>query len=255
MKIATWNVNSIRTRLEHLAAWFAQEKPDVVLFQEIKVMDDAFPFDALEEHGYNWVVYGQKSYNGVAIASKFPLEDIQRGLPNRPEDEQARYIEAVTGGMRVASVYVPNGQSVGAEKFVYKLSFMESLAEHMAHLLTYDEVVLVGGDYNITRDDQDVYDPEKWREEIHCSTPERQAFRRLLHLGYADLLRQGNPQGDNYTWWDYRRDSFAQNRGLRIDHVLGSPQAADRLKAVGVDRHLRGLERPSDHAPVWVSLV
>jgi exodeoxyribonuclease-3 len=254
MKIATWNVNSIRTRLEHVCAWLQEDRPDVVLFQEIKGTQEVFPFEALEDQGYNLAVYGQKSYNGVAIASKFPLEDIQIGLPNRPEDPQARYIEAVTGGVRVASVYVPNGQTVGSEKFAYKLSFMESLTAHMAHLLTYDEAILVGGDYNITRDDQDVYDPIGWREEILCSTAERQALRQLLHLGYTDLVRQALPEAKTYTWWDYRKDSFSQNRGLRIDHVLASSQAVDRLQAAGVDLQLRGLERPSDHAPVWVEL-
>ena len=255
MKIATWNVNSIRTRLAHVCAWLGETQPDVVLFQEIKTTQETFPFEALEDLGYNLAVYGQKSYNGVAIASKFPLEDIQRGLPNRPEEAQARYLEVVTGGIRVASVYVPNGQTVGSEKFAYKLSFMESLTHHMAQVLTYEEAVLIGGDYNITRDDQDVYDPVGWREEILCSTRERQALRRLLHLGYGDALRQvAGEGGKTYTWWDYRKDSFTQNRGLRIDHILASPQAMDRLKEAGVDVQVRGLARPSDHAPVWVTL-
>ena len=244
MKIATWNVNSIRTRLEHICAWTKETQPDVILFQEIKTTEEFFPFEDIENQGYNLVVFGQKSYNGVAIASKFPLEDISRGLPLCPEDPQARYIEAVTGGIRVASVYVPNGQTVGCEKFHYKLTFMEGLRAHMAHLLTQDEPVVVGGDYNITRDDQDVYDPESWREKILCSSQERMALRKLLHLGYVDLLRQDAPEEKNFTWWDYRQDSFTQNRGLRIDHILGSPQVIDRLQSTGVDRYTRALDRP-----------
>lgn len=249
-KIATWNVNSIRTRLPHLLSWLKESAPDVVLLQETKVMDDQFPRDEIETLNYNIALYGQKTYNGVAILSKFPLEDITTGIPGF-EDEQARYIEAVTSGMRVASIYVPNGTEVGSEKFAYKLDFLKYLYTHLQTLLTYDEALILGGDYNITPSDEDVYDPAQWHEKILCSTEERTALRSIIYLGLTDALKAAHPdKKELYTWWDYRAGAFQNNFGLRIDHLLLSPQAADCVKSCEIDKGMRTLEKASDHAPV-----
>lgn len=256
MKIATWNINSIRARMEHLLNWLRETNPDVVLLQETKVTDDQFPSEPIEDLGYNLAFHGQKSYNGVAILSKSPIEDITMGLSGNGDDDQARYIEAVINNVRVASIYVPNGQEVGSEKFLYKLKFLDHLYDHVKHLLTYEEAFVLGGDYNIAFTDQDVYDPERRRERILCSTPEREALRKTLYLGLTDGLRAmhplGTPEGQElYTWWDYRAGSWQNNQGFRIDHLLLSPQAADRLQAANVDRDVRGQDKASDHAPVW----
>ena len=252
MKIATWNVNSVRSRLLHVLDWLRETSPDVVLLQEIKVVEELFPFEAIEELNYNIAVYGQKSYNGVGILSKFPLEDVLKGIQGGIADPQARYIEAVTGGVRVASVYVPNGQAVGSEKFAYKLSFFNDLQRHLKTLIHPKEMVFIGGDFNVTVDDQDVYDPIGWREEILCSTQERQALHQILQAGYIDTVRSLRPQETIYSWWDYRQGSFPKNHGLRIDHIFASPTLIGRLKEAGVDVSVRRLEKPSDHAPVWL---
>ena len=252
MKIATWNVNSVRSRLPHVLDWLRETSPDVVLLQEIKVVEELFPFEAIEDLNYNIAVYGQKTYNGVGILSKFPLEDVTKGIPGGAEDPQARYIEAVTGGVRVASVYVPNGQAVGSEKFAYKLSFFADLQRHLTTLMETQEMVFIGGDFNVTVDDQDVYDPVGWREEILCSTQERQAIHQILQEGYIDTVRSLRPQETIYSWWDYRQGSFHKNHGLRIDHILASPALTGQLKEAGVDVNVRRLEKPSDHAPVWL---
>lgn len=252
--IVTWNVNSIRVRLPLLLAWLKEKGPDVVLLQETKTTDDQFPREEIENLNYNIATYGQKTYNGVAILSKFPIEDITCGIPGF-EDDQARYIEAVTAGMRVASVYVPNGMAVESEKYDYKLGFLNHLYIHTQTLLTYDEVFLLGGDFNVTPEDQDVYDPKEWHEKILCSTPERAGFRALLYLGLTDALRALRPQErDLYTWWDYRGGAWQNNEGMRIDHFLLSPQASDYLTDAFVDKSVRGLEKASDHAPVYCQL-
>lgn len=260
MKIVTWNINSIRARMHHLTAWLEATNPDVVLLQETKVVDDQFPREPLEDMGYNLAIHGQKSYNGVAILSKLPIEDITMGLPGNREDEQARYIEAVIGDVRVASIYVPNGQEVGSEKFHYKLKFLNHLCDHTQTLLGYEEAFVLAGDYNIAPTDSDVYDPEHRRERILCSTPEREALRKIEFLGLTDGLRAMHPlhmpSGEElYTWWDYRAGSWQNNQGFRIDHLMLSPQAADRLQGAGVDREVRGEEKASDHAPTWVQLA
>ncbi len=259
MKIFTWNVNSVRTRLEQLIAWLQEAQPDVVLLQEIKVQTEAFPALFLEDLGYNIAVFGQKSYNGVAILSKSPLEDVKMGFPGQEDLGQARYIEAVTQGVRVASVYVPNGQEVGSEKYAYKLQFLKDFEAYTASLLAFNEKIVVAGDYNIAPHDSDVYDPEKFKNRILASPQERQAFWRLTNQGWVDAASvYGKAQGispeELYTWWDYRQGSWEQNRGLRIDHLLLSPQAADVLETVEVARDVRALQRPSDHAPVGVHL-
>jgi exodeoxyribonuclease-3 len=260
MKIATWNVNSVRARIEHLLFWLKEANPDVVLLQEIKTLPEFFPREEVGDLGYNSLVLGQKSYNGVAILSKHIIEDTCEGLPTAgPHDQEARYVEAFTGGVRVASVYVPNGQAVGTPKFEYKLRFLENLTRHVQTLLTYDEALVIGGDYNIAPTDEDVHDPEKWHEEVMCSTVERKAFQEILKLGVLDALRVPYPEGgcekgDIYTWWDYRAGSWPKNNGLRIDHLLLSPQAASQFLQAGIDKDMRSLQRPSDHVPVWCQL-
>ncbi|MBT4880606.1 MAG: exodeoxyribonuclease III [Alphaproteobacteria bacterium] len=258
-KIATWNVNSIRARLPNVEAWVREAQPDVLLLQETKTIEETFPKTTFEDLGYNMAIVGQKSYNGVAILSKSPIEDIRSELPGDPLDVEARYIEVVTGNVRVASVYVPNGQEVGSQKFEYKLRFLDRLYDHMKTLLTYDESLVVGGDYNIAPTDDDVHDPVGWEGKILCSDHERAAFRKILYLGLTDALKEfhvssGIPKDQLYSWWNYKGRRWDQNEGLRIDHLLVSPQAADRLKDVQVDRLPRGEEKASDHTPVWCSL-
>ncbi|WP_010302416.1 exodeoxyribonuclease III [Candidatus Odyssella thessalonicensis] len=255
MKIVTWNVNSIRARLENITTWLRENHPDVVLLQETKCQNHDFPQEAIEDCGYNIAIHGQKSYNGVAILSKFPLEDISCGLPTFADDEQARYIEAVTNGVRVASVYVPNGGDVGSDKYHYKLSFLAALKDHLKATLLYEEAFVIGGDYNIAPTDDDVNDPKGWHEQILCSTPERKSLRAILNLGYSDAIRLHHHDKGPYTWWDYRSGSWAKDDGLRIDLLLLSPQAVDRLAGAGVDREPRGLEKASDHAPTWCTLL
>lgn len=248
LRIATWNVNSVRPRLEQLLAWLSLTKPDIVLLQETKVVDELFPREPIEDLGYNLTVHGQKTYNGVAILSKFSIEDVQRGLPNF-DDPQARYLEAFTGGLRVASVYVPNGQAPGTEKFSYKLAFMQELTQHIRDQNNHQEIMVVGGDYNITVDDDDVYDPVAWHEQILCSSEERRTLRTLLNAGLHDALAIADAR--SFTWWDYRQGAFPKDHGLRIDHLLISAPAVDCLEAAGVDRDVRANQQPSDHAPVW----
>lgn len=254
--IATWNVNSVRTRLPHLCGWLREKKPDVVLLQEIKTQAETFPFADIEDAGYHAVIHGQKSYNGVAILARHSIEDVTCGLPTFSEDPSARYIEAlVAGKIRVGSVYVPNGESLKSEKFPYKMTFLPKLRAHLSHLLTYDEPVIIGGDYNIAPTDLDVYDPMGWQEEVLCTTRERQEFQALCNIGYRNALRLTAPRASGlYSWWDYRRGSWEKNQGLLIDHLLLSPQATDNLITSGVDTSLRGLEKPSDHTPVWCTL-
>lgn len=255
LKIVTWNVNSIRARLPNICEWLNEHRPDVVLLQEIKAQEENFPHEDIENLGYNVAIHGQKSYNGVAILSRFPLEDVVRGLPTFAEDPQARYIEAVTAKMRVASVYIPNGQSVGCEKFHYKLQFLTRLRDHLSTLLSFDEQIIIGGDYNIAPHDNDVHDPKAWHEEILCSTIERQHLNAIFNLGYADAIRLKHKGPGPFSWWDYRSGSWARNDGLRIDHLLLSPLAADHLEDAGVDPAPRGKDKASDHAPVWCAVT
>lgn len=254
MKIATWNINSIRTRLGHVESWLKTNQPDVLLLQEIKAMEATFPFEPLEDLGYNIAIYGQKSYNGVAILSKRPLEDITMGIPENEADEAARYIEAVTGNVRVVSVYVPNGEDLGSAKYLYKLEFLSHLKNHLQKLLSYNEKLVVGGDYNIAPGDLDLYNPDTYHDHIFATPQERSAFREILNLGMVDAYRTLHPAAPGYTWWDYRQGSWPKNEGIRIDHLLLSPQAADVLKECFVDTSPRGLERPSDHAPLICTL-
>jgi exodeoxyribonuclease-3 len=251
MKIVTWNVNSIKARFTIVYNWLHLMQPDIVLLQETKCLNDAFPRYEFEDLGYNVALHGQKTYNGVAILSKAPIEDVVCGLPTFAEDNQARYLEAVIGKLRVASVYVPNGQTVGSPSYVYKLTFLQKLSEHLQTLLSYDEACIIGGDYNIAPTDQDVYDPKKWVGQVLCSDQERKAFSSLCHLGYQDAMRLYFHGVGPFTWWDYRTLAFASNHGLRIDHFLLSPAAVDLVQSCNVDINPRTLEKTSDHAPVW----
>lgn len=254
MKIVTWNVNSIRARVSVVIEWLNHTQPEIVLLQETKCLNEMFPRQEFEDLGYNIALHGQKTYNGVAILSKSPIEDVTCGLPSLAEDPQARYIEAVVGKVRVASVYVPNGQEIGSSSYTYKLNFLQKLKDHLEQLLTYNEVCVVGGDYNIAPTDQDVHNPQLWADKILCSNLERKAFHSLCHLGYQDAIRLYHNDIGPFSWWDYRAQAFTKNNGLRIDHLLLSPAAVDYSQDCNVDINPRSLEKTSDHAPVWCTL-
>ncbi len=251
VKIATWNVNSIKVRIPHLVDWVKEAQPDIVLLQELKVLDQHFPRMAIDELGYNMVIVGQKTYNGVAILSKKPIEVEHACLPGDCSDEQARYVEAVIGSFRVASIYLPNGNPVGTEKFSYKLNWLDRLIRHTQTLLSYEEPLVLGGDFNVCPSDEDVYDPAGFADDALCRPESRARFRSLCHLGLTDAIRAFHPHPHVYTYWDYQAGRWNRDEGLRIDHLLLSPQAADRLIASGIDRGPRGMDKPSDHTPVW----
>jgi exodeoxyribonuclease-3 len=255
MKVATWNVNSIKARLPLVLSWLRQVEPDVVLLQETKVVDGDFPGLEIGDLGYNVACVGQKTYNGVAVLSKRPIDVLANALPGDPNDREARYVEVFTGGLRLASIYAPNGNPVGGERFSYKLAWLNRLHAHLASVLANEDVCVFAGDYNVAPVDGDVYDPEAWRGDALCQPEARAGFRRLLHLGYVDAIRAVRDQDHQYTWWDYRGRYWAGDQGLRIDHILLSPQAADRLTGAGIDREPRSRERASDHTPVWCELA
>lgn len=254
LKITSFNINGIRARLPNLLEWLKATRPDVALLQEIKCVDENFPELEIGDLGYNVAVHGQKSFNGVAILSKRPIEDPTRGLPGDDMDEQARYIEAVTGGVRVASIYLPNGNPTDSEKFPYKLAWMERLIAHAERLLGYEEVLVLGGDYNVVPTDADVYDPEAWAGDALCRPEPRARFRSLLNLGLTDAFRALHAE-EAYTFWDYQQGRWQRDEGLRIDHLLLSPEAADRLERCDIDKAARGAEKASDHAPIWCELT
>ena len=258
MKIATWNINGIKARLDTLIAWLEESRPDIACLQEIKSVDEGFPAQRIEDLGYNVEVHGQKGFNGVAILSKSPLEDVRRGLPGDASDEQARYIEAITtaecGAIRVASIYLPNGNPLGTEKFPYKLGWMKRLEAHALELLRLEEALVLAGDYNVIPENEDCYSPAAWTGDALFQPESRDAFKRLKNLGLYDALRTSEPLSGVYTFWDYQAGAWPKNHGIRIDHLLLSAQAADRLIAIGVDKHTRSWEKPSDHVPVWINL-
>ena len=250
MRVATWNVNSVRARLPRLLPWLEAQKPDVCCLQEIKCVDEAFPREAVEDLGYQIETYGQKTYNGVAILSRRGIEDVVRGLPGEPEDAQRRVIGATVGDMMILNLYVVNGKEVGSEYYAYKLEWLEQVRGFVAERFPMTEKVVVTGDFNITFDDRDVYSPERWHEKILCSTPEREALQRLMDLGLHDAFRKFNEEPGHYTWWDFRTRGFARGNGLRIDHFLVSEPALEACQGVEIDTEERGREKPSDHAPV-----
>jgi exodeoxyribonuclease III len=258
MKIATWNVNSVKARLEPALAWLKQAAPDVACLQEIKTVDENFPREAFEALGYNCAVHGQKSYNGVAILSKRPMEDVTPRLPGGDSDDHARYLEAVITGkngvVRVATIYAPNGNPWPGPKFDYKLAWLERLRLHARGLLKNEEPVVLMGDYNIIPEDKDADRPKAWAKDALFQPESKAALKRIEHLGYTDAFRALHPEGGHYTFWDYF-GSWERNNGIRIDHILLSPQGLDRLVSVGIDKEVRGAsEKPSDHVPVWCEL-
>ncbi len=254
VKVASWNVNSIKVRLPQLLAWLAQACPDVVCLQETKIEDTGFPRADIEAAGYHVLCSGQKTYNGVALLSKREASDVVMGNPLYP-DQQKRLLAATIDGIRVVCVYVPNGQSVGSEKFAYKLDWLAAFNDWLAAQIGCGPRLIVGGDFNIAPEDRDVYDPSAWNGQILCSDAEREAFRRLLDLGLVDSFRLFEQPPKSFSWWDYRMLGFQKNQGLRIDHLLLSPPLAAACTAAGISRELRKLDRPSDHAPVTAELA
>ncbi|WP_376961052.1 exodeoxyribonuclease III [Azospirillum sp. A26] len=254
MKIATWNVNSAKARLPLITDWLRTASPDVVLFQEIKCETAAFPAAAFEELGYHVNAVGQKAYNGVALLSKAPAEDVLTRLPGEPEDEQARYVEATVSGVRIASLYLPNGNPVPGEKFAYKLRWMDRLYDHARTLLAQEIPVVLGGDYNIIPEARDVFSPQAFAGDALFRPESKAKFRALLNLGLTEAYRALHDDDRAYTFWDYQAGSWPRDNGLRIDHFLLSPQAADRLAGCTIDRGPRGLEKASDHTPVILEL-
>jgi len=258
MRIATFNINGIKARLPALLRWLQEAQPDVALLQEIKSVDDAFPRDEIEALGYRVETHGQKSFNGVAILSRLPLEDITRGLPGDDADEQARWIEATVIGtrrVRVVGLYVPNGNPAPGPKYDYKLAWMARMQTRAAQLLRTEDPLVLAGDYNVIPQPEDAAKPEAWTQDALFLPQSRAAFRRLLHLGLTEAIRTRHPEAGLYTFWDYQAGAWERNNGIRIDHLLLSPQAADLLQDCGIDKAVRGGDKPSDHVPVWVELA
>lgn len=259
MKIATFNINGIKARIDALPRWLDTADADVVLLQEIKSVDEAFPRALFEDRGYNVETHGQKSFNGVAILSKLPLEDVTRGLPGDDEDEQARYIEASVMGndtaLRICGLYLPNGNPTPGPKYDYKLAWMQRLEDRARALLAEETPFLMAGDYNIIPQAEDARRPDAWREDALFRPESRTAYRRLLNLGLTEAIRARHQQPELYSFWDYQAGAWNRDDGIRIDHVLLSPEAADLMQDCGIDKEVRGEEKPSDHVPVWVDLA
>jgi exodeoxyribonuclease-3 len=253
MKIATWNINGIKARIEGAKTWLAAASPDIACLQEIKCIDEAFPADAFEALGYNVAVHGQKGFNGVALLSKLPFDEVAPRLAGDEEDLQARYLEAVvsvpSGVLRVVNIYLPNGNPVGTEKFAYKLAWMRRLRERVKALLELEEPLIIAGDFNVIPAPDDVYNPDAWIDDALFRPETRAHFQSLVNLGLTDAFRAC------HTFWDYQAGAWQKNRGLRIDHLLLSPQAADRLVKCEIDAAPRAWEKPSDHVPIWLELA
>lgn len=257
MKIATFNINGIKARAAALCDWLDEAAPDVALLQEIKSVDEGFPSDLFEERGYNVATHGQKSFNGVAILSKLPLEDITRGLPGDPEDEQARWIEATVIGkqaLRICGLYLPNGNPAPGPKYDYKLNWMERLYERANELIQDQMPALMAGDYNIIQQAEDAARPEAWTKDALFLPQSRTAFRKIVNLGFTDAFRARQNGAGHYSFWDYQAGAWNRNDGILIDHILLTPAAADLLQDCKIDHEVRGREKPSDHVPVWVKL-
>ena len=258
MKIASFNINGIKARLPALLKWLEEARPDVALLQELKSMDETFPREPLEDLGYTVETHGQKSFNGVAILSRLPLEDVSRGLPGDAEDQQARWIEATVIGdktaVRVCGLYLPNGNPVPGPKYDYKLAWMERLKARAHDLLATEEPSLMAGDYNVIPQAEDCWDPRVWADDALFLPQTREAFRRIEALGFTEAYSAHHPGVHDYTFWDYQAGAWNKNHGIRIDHFLLSPQAADLMTDCQVDRHIRDREKPSDQVPIWVEL-
>jgi len=258
MRIATWNINGVKARIDNLIHWLRESAPDVVFLQEIKSVDEAFPVEPIEELGYNIAVHGQKGFNGVALLSKHPIEDIRKGLPGMEDDEQARFltgrVSTESGVLRIASAYMPNGNPIGTEKFDYKLRWLQRVEDWARSELLNEETLVLGGDFNIIPEPVDAKNPEAWVTDALFQPQSRAAFRRLAALGFTDAVRAVDDRGGIYTFWDYQAGAWQKNHGIRIDFLMLSPEAADRLQVAGIDRHVRAWEKPSDHVPVWADL-
>ncbi len=259
MKIATWNINGVKARIGALCTWLKSANPDVLCLQEIKSVNEGFPNLEIESLGYNVRLHGQKGFNGVALLSKSPMEDVVFGLPGEPDPLQCRFIEALVtspnGPIRVGNLYLPNGNPIGSPKFDHKLAWMEQLEGHARRRLAEEETFLLAGDFNVIPDPVDAKNPSAWVDDALFQPQSRAAWRRLNALGLTDAVRAIHPEPGIYTFWDYQAGAWQKNHGIRIDHILLSPRAADRLISVGIDRDTRGWERPSDHVPVWVELT
>jgi len=259
MRIATWNVNSIRQRMDNLQAWLKERDPDIVCLQEVKCTDEAFPREPLEAMGYNVAVHGQKTFNGVALLSKLPFDEVAPGLIGDEADVQARFLEALvstpTGVVRVVSLYLPNGNPPNTDKYAYKLNWMDRLIAFSHERMKLEEPFVLAGDYNVIPTTRDAKRPEAWQNDALFLKPTRERFRALINLGLTDAVRAASEDTALYTFWDYQAGAFQKNDGIRIDHLLLSPQAADRLTDAGIDRHTRGWDKPSDHVPVYIDLA
>jgi exodeoxyribonuclease-3 len=258
MRIATWNVNSIKQRLDNLMTWLAARQPDIVCLQETKCVDEAFPREAFESLGYNVAIHGQKAFNGVAFLSKLPFDEVSPGLSGDDTDVQARFLEAVVstaeGAVRVACLYLPNGNPPDTEKYPYKLKWMNRLLAYAHERLLLEEPLILAGDFNVIPGPADVYNPAAWMGDALFLPQTREKFRALINLGLTDALRAMSEAPGLYTFWDYQAGALQKNNGLRIDHLLLSPQAADKLTGAGIDKHVRSWQKPSDHVPVWIDL-
>ena len=258
MKLATFNINGVKARIEALPAWLREADPDVVTLQEIKSVDEGFPREVFEEMGYRVETHGQKGFNGVAILSKLPLEDVTRGLPGDAEDEQARWIEATvigrTRAVRLCGLYLPNGNPAPGPKYDYKLAWMARMKARAATLLTTEEPVILAGDYNIIPQAEDAAKPEVWAQDALYLPQSRAAYRAILNLGFTEAFRTRYPAARQYSFWDYQAGAWERNNGIRIDHMLLSAQAADLLRDCQIDKQVRAGEKPSDHVPVWIEI-
>jgi exodeoxyribonuclease-3 len=250
MKVVTWNVNSVRARHDRLVAWIAANQPDVLCLQEIKIETELFPRESLEAQGYRLAIWGQRSYNGVAIAARGELTDVVTGFGDGVDDPEARFLMATVNGVRIASVYTPNGQALGSDKYAYKLRWLGRLRAWLDRHADPSQPLLLCGDYNVAPEDRDVHDPAAWAGQIHCSEPEREALRHVVDWGLRDVFRHHHPEGGLYSWWDYRGVSFFKNRGLRIDHIFATGGLAERSVSSEIDREARKGQNASDHAPV-----
>ncbi len=254
MKIASFNVNGIKARLTTLIGWLKEAKPDVVVLQEIKIIDELFPRTEIEELGYNIATHGQKSFNGVAILSLFPIEDIKTGLQGDKSDFQARWIEAEINTVRICGLYLPNGNPVPGPKFDYKIEWLDRFYEKSVEIISSEQATVMLGDYNVIPQAEDASDPKSWEGDALYHLEIRNRFRRIINLGFTDAFRAIYPIEKAFTFWDYQKGSWQKNNGIRIDHALLSPQATDRLISCQIDSHLRGEERPSDHVPISIEL-
>ncbi|NDV01564.1 exodeoxyribonuclease III [Pseudoroseicyclus tamaricis] len=259
MRLATYNINGIRARFETARTWLEEQKPDVAMLQEIKAQDESFPRELFEDMGYNVATHGQKSFNGVALLSRLPLEDVTRGLPGNAEDDHARWIEATVMGdeqaVRVCCLYLPNGNPAPGPKFDYKLGWMARMEARAEALLTLEAPVVFAGDYNVIPQAEDVARPDDWREDALFRPESRAAFRRLQNLGLTEAFRTLEPRPGFYSFWDYQRGSWQRDDGIRIDHFLLSPEAADLMSGCWIEKEARGKDKPSDHVPVWLELA